>query len=77
MSYERTAIEEAQDALATLKCAMQNIQKINTKSGNLEAANAAMGLYGKLVVWHCEATEAMAKHFPEFASQIQTRGPGR
>lgn len=73
---EREAIEAAQDAIKALKVAMRDIQKINTESGNLEAANAAMGLRGELITWHAKATEAMYKHFPEFASEIQTRGPG-
>jgi hypothetical protein len=76
MTDERKAIEAAQDALCTLKQAMRTIQDINTKSSNLEAANAAMGLRGELIVWHSNATAMMHAYFPEFASEIQTRGGG-
>ena len=60
-----------------MKKGLRDLQDLNTKEGRLEAANAAMGLRGALVVWHAEATKELAAHFPEFASEIQTRGPGR
>lgn len=73
---ERELIEAAQDALGELKGYLRDLQKLNAEEGRLEAANAAMGARGKLVVWHYEVTKDMNEHFPEFASEIQTRGPG-
>ena len=76
MTKELQTIEKAQDAIGDLKKAMKALQDINTEEGRLDAANAAMGLYGELIVWHAKATVALREHFPEFADEIQTRGPG-
>ncbi len=76
MTEERQLIEQAQDAIGALKKAMRDLQKLNEKEGRLAAANAAMRLRGELIVWHADATDALHQNFPEFASEIQTRGPG-
>lgn len=76
MTDERKAIECAQEHIGALKKAMRDVQKANEAAGNLRAANAAMGLRGDLVSWHAKATEALYELFPEFASEIQARGPG-
>jgi len=76
MKTERETIEAAQDALGELKGHMRALQKINTERGDLVAANAVMGLRGDLMRWHSNATVALNESFPEFASEIQTRGGG-
>lgn len=87
---EKETIEAAQDALVAAKAAMRKFQvhmgdlmRINTDAGRLPAANAAMRvrdtamqIRGSIGVMHADATDAMATHFPEFSSEIQTRGPG-
>jgi len=77
MTEERQLIEAAQDAIASLKRALRGIEKINTEAGRLDAANAAMGGRGKVIVLHSELTKDMHQFFPEFAAEIQTRGGGR
>lgn len=42
--------------------------------GRFAQANAAMGLRGKLIVWHAEATEVLAKFLPDQVGEISTRG---
>ena len=90
MTKERDIIGEAQKELAAAKRAvrgfrglMGDLMTINREEGRLEAENAAMGvrgdascILGDLDRMHCEATKAMREHFPEFADEIQTRGPG-
>ena len=76
MKTEREVIEAAQDALSELKGHMRALQKINTTQGDLVAANAVMGLRGDLTRWHSDATVALNASFPDFASEIQTRGGG-
>lgn len=90
MSKERDAIAEAQKELAAAKRAMRgfrslmgDLMAINRDAGRLEAENAAMGvrgdascIIGELDKMHADATKAMRDHFPEFADEIQTRGPG-
>ena len=76
MTDERKIIEQIQDGLKAMKSGLRDLEAINTKEGRLAAANDAMGLRGDLLSWHCKATKSMNEHFPEFASQIQTRGPG-
>lgn len=76
LSEERAAIEKAQDALGAFKSAMREIEKINAKAGRHLAANAAMGLRGKAIVLHADATEALYANYPDFAQDISERGGG-
>lgn len=76
LNEERAAIEEAQDALGAFKSAMRKIEKINTKAGRHLAASAAMGLRGKAIVLHDDATQALYANYPGFAQDISTRGGG-
>lgn len=74
---ERDNADAIQLALAAIKANLREIEKINTDAGRLDAANAAMGFRGKVITLHSEMTEAMAKYWPEFAAEVQTKGPGR
>lgn len=76
MTTERENIEIAQDAIGSLKKALRNIQKENEDAGRLDAANAAMGFRGDVMRLHSDMTRALAEFYPEFASEIQTRGGG-
>ncbi len=73
---ELEEIHAAQDALAAFKQAVKNIQAINTKAGRNEAANSAMGILGKAMVLHAEATEALSRHYPQLADGVMVRGGG-
>jgi len=72
---ESALIEEAIAAIATLKKAMAGIHKINEDAERFEAADDVMALRGGLMIWHRDASAAMRKHWPEYASEL--RGPGR
>lgn len=87
---ERELIEQAQCELADAKkgmrafrASMRELMKLNTKEGRLSAANKVMivkgdasAILGAMDRMHGEATIFMNEEFPEFASDIQTFGPG-
>ena len=74
---ELEEMQAAQDALVELKARLGNLKKINDVAGRLPAANEVFLAIGKLNVWHAEVTQALYREWPEMASGIQTRGPGR
>jgi hypothetical protein len=77
MATERESVEAIQQALAVIKTNLRNIQQINTEAGRLQAANAAMGFRGRVLILHADMTEAMRVYWPEFADEIQAFGPRR
>lgn len=74
---ERDNVEAIQQALAVIKSNLREIQQINTDAGRLDAANAAMGFRGRVLILHADMTEAMQVYWPEFADEIQVLGPRR
>jgi hypothetical protein len=74
---ERDNVEAIQQALAVIKSNLAEIERINTAAERLDAANAAMGFRGKVIVLHADMTEAMRQYWPEFASEVQVLGPRR
>jgi hypothetical protein len=74
---ERDNVEAIQQALAVIKSNLAEIERINTAAERLDAANAAMGFRGKVIVLHADMTEAMHVYWPEFASEVQVLGPRR
>jgi len=68
---EGEMLKQASRQIKQLKRTMRDIQKLNTDEGRLGAANAAMGLRGKLIVWHSEATASMREFYPDFADEVQ------
>lgn len=87
---EREHIESAQDEVHKAKLALRDVKKhinhligINTEEDRPLAANAAMAarggilrIMGDLDAWHADVTVALHENYPEFAEEIQTRGPG-
>lgn len=73
---EREYIEAAQDALGDLKKSLRGLKKINAENGNVDAVNEIMGALGELNTWHRDITRQMNRLWPDFAFEIQTRGPG-
>lgn len=74
---ERTDIEMVQDGIAMVKKGLRSIQKLNTEAGRDAAANAAMKHRGQAICLHAEMTESLIEFYPEFSSEIQTRGGER
>ena len=87
---EQKLYEEIRQAFADGKKAMRKarrgftaLMEINTAAKRLEAANASMGLRGKVSAisgaldeMHCQATIDLRALDPNAADGIQTKGPG-
>ena len=78
------AVATAKKALANVESAMEKVAKLNREAGRLQASNAAMrfqGACGKarngVIMAHADASDALLLHYPDFAEEVITRGPGR
>lgn len=76
MDEELQAIDAVQKGLGAAKEGLRQIQKMNQKAGRDLAANAAMIGRGKLIALHGELTVSLHEHYPDHASEVQTRGGG-
>lgn len=81
MTTERESIDKIQKALGVIKRQLSNVEKINTDAGEsdpsrLDASNAAMGHRGDVIRLHSDMTATLRQYWPEFADEVQTRGPG-
>lgn len=74
---ERQLIDKAQALHAELAETLKALIKIQKDAGRGEAQNACYLVRKRLGVWHGKATKQLFKHFPEFANDVVTRGPGR
>lgn len=74
---ERQLIEAIQKAKADMIANLKALTQIQKERGDVASQNAVFLTRAELDVWHGRATERMLTHFPEFASEVVTRGPGR
>lgn len=74
---ERDLIESIQKAKAGMAANLKELIRINREAGRGEAQNAAYLTLSKLNVWHGKATKELYAHYPEFASDVVVKGPGR
>jgi hypothetical protein len=79
----RQAIADGKKAMRKARRSFTALMEINTEAKRLEAANAAMGLRGKVSAisgaldeMHCQATIDLRALDPNAADGIQTKGPG-
>ena len=74
---ERQLIEAIQKAKASMTADLKALTQIQIDRGDVAAQNAVFLTRAELDVWHGKATERMLMHFPDFAAEVVTRGPGR
>jgi len=74
---ERELIESIQARKAAMVEDFKALIKVQKDAGRAEAQNACFLTLAELNVWHGKATERLFVQFPEFASEVVTRGPGR
>ena len=74
---DRKLIEAIQSAKASMIADLKALTKIQIERGDVAAQNAVFLTRAELDVWHGKATERMLTHFPDFAAEVVTRGPGR
>ena len=74
---ERELIDAIQADKDKMERNLQLLTKIQKEAGRAEAQNAVFLTIAELNVWHGKAAERLFVHFPEFASEVVTRGPGR
>lgn len=74
---ERELIDRIQKNKAEMVADLKALTRIQVTDGRVEAQNAVFLTLAELNVWHGKATERLFLHFPEFAGEVVTRGPGR
>lgn len=74
---ERQHIETIQRSLASAEAGLAKVAKINIEAGRIKEATVASQLFHKLHVLHGEMSLALLEHYPDFAAEALTRGPGR
>jgi hypothetical protein len=74
---ERQQIETIQRALASAEGALAKLAKMNVDAGRVKEGTVANLLFHKLHVLHGEMSLALLEHYPDFAAEALTRGPGR
>ena len=74
---ERQLIDTVQRGLVLAENALAKLSKVNREAGRTKEGEIANGFYHKLHVLHHEMSMALMESYPDFATDVLTRGPGR
>lgn len=76
MTEERELIAKIKANTIDSENCLRKLCNIQNEADRPKAASAVWKALIDLMKWHGKQTDALYEHFPEHASEIQTRGPG-